>query len=270
MTPVFDVVVVSYNTRDLLLACLRSLHAASPAGLAEVHVVDNASTDGSADAVATEFPDVRLVRLDQNLGFGAANNVALRRASAPLVLLLNSDTTVGAGAIEALVARHLARGATASGPRLVDAAGRVEVSFGPMLSPAGEARQWLWQRLARSDARWARRAVERRAAAERWTDWVSGACLLADRAAVAQAGFFDERYFLYEEDVDLCAAIRALGGRILFTPAATVTHLRGRSAASAGARAHYDRAHLAFYEKHAPRWAPWLRAWLRVRGRAVR
>jgi N-acetylglucosaminyl-diphospho-decaprenol L-rhamnosyltransferase len=117
--------------------------------------------------------------------------------------------------------------------------------------------------LAHAYARW-------HTSRERTADWVSGACLLARREAVQAVGGFDERYFLYEEDVDLCAALRARGGRILFTPAAEVVHLRGRSRRSAGTRAEaaYDRSHLAFYEKHRPAWVPLLRWWLRVRGRA--
>ena len=89
------------------------------------------------------------------------------------------------------------------------------------------------------------------------------------RDAAVAAGLFDERYFLYEEDVDFCAALRARGGRILFTPCAHIVHLRGRSRLVAGSRAEveYDRSHLAFYEKHAPGWVPWLRWWLKIRGR---
>jgi len=77
---------------------------------------------------------------------------------------------------------------------------------------------------------------------------------------------------MYEEDVDLCASLRAAGGKILFTPAAEVVHLRGRSGTAPGAAAasHYDRSHLAFYEKHAPGWALWLKLWLRLRGRPLR
>jgi GT2 family glycosyltransferase len=99
-------------------------------------------------------------------------------------------------------------------------------------------------------------------------DWVTGACLLLKRDAALSAGFFDERYFMYEEDVDLCAALRARGGRVLFTPRAEVVHRRGRSAGTRSTVvAQYDRSHLAFYLKHRPRWAPWLQRWLRLRGR---
>jgi len=111
-------------------------------------------------------------------------------------------------------------------------------------------------------------AIERATRRESYPDWVSGACLLVRRQAAEEAGLLDERYFMYEEDVDFCAALRAAGGRVLFTPGAEVVHLGGRSARSAPAatRLAYHRSHVAFYAKHDPRWVPWLRAWMRVKG----
>jgi GT2 family glycosyltransferase len=105
-----------------------------------------------------------------------------------------------------------------------------------------------------------------------WPDWVSGACLLVRRADAEAVGLLDERYFLYTEDVDFCAAIRARGRRILFTPDVEVVHLGGRSAASAPAatRAAYHRSHLAFYAKHYPRLAPLLRLYRRLKGERMR
>jgi GT2 family glycosyltransferase len=261
MTLAIDVVIVSYNTRAETVACISSLRGASVQGLGRVFVVDNASTDDSVAAVRSAWPDVDVTRLDRNVGFAAANNMALRRATAPLVLLLNPDTIVRAGAIERLRDRLTETGADAAGPRLVDANGNPEMSWGRMLRPWTEAAQSIRVRAASSPASWARSLVGGRVATERWVDWVSGACLLAKRDAVAAAGYFDERYFMYEEDVDLCAALRARGGHILFTPAAEITHLRGRSGSSDVSRAHYHRSHLAFYEKHAPQWVPWLRLW---------
>jgi hypothetical protein len=272
MTPAVDVIIVNFNTKDEVRRCLASLDLHRPAALAQVFVVDNGSTDGSAGAIRAGWPSVQVTRLDRNVGFAAANNVALRMARAPLVLLLNSDTVVPAGAVDLLVARVLETGATAAGPRLVDGDGRPEVSFGSMLSPAAECLQRVRVRLAARRGRLARWYVARRLSREREVDWVSGACLLVGREAALAAGGLDERYFLYEEDVDFCAAIRARGGRVLFTPRAEVTHLRGRSAGAdpRAGRAHYDRSHLAFYEKHAPAWAPLLRLWLRLRGRRIR
>jgi GT2 family glycosyltransferase len=116
--------------------------------------------------------------------------------------------------------------------------------------------------------RWVQRATRR----EQFVDWVSGACLLVRRADAEAIGLLDERFFLYTEDVDFCASLRARGRSILFTPAAEITHVRGRSRASApvAANAAYRRSHMAFYEKHHPRWARILRTYLRVKAQEPR
>jgi GT2 family glycosyltransferase len=108
--------------------------------------------------------------------------------------------------------------------------------------------------------------VEQLTRRRQYPDWVSGACLLVRRTDAAAAGGLDERFFMYTEDVDFCAAIRALGRRILFTPDVEVVHLRGRSAASAPAATHdhYRRSQMAFYEKHHPRWVPLLKLYVRI------
>jgi N-acetylglucosaminyl-diphospho-decaprenol L-rhamnosyltransferase len=271
MTPQVDVIIVNHNTAADVLACLRSLHDAPPSAGHRIVVVDNGSTDDSVARVRERFPAVEVMPLGRNAGFAAANNAAIRATSAARILLLNSDTTVPAGAIDRLLERLDATGAVAAGPRLVDGQGRPELSWGPMLSPAAEAWQALRHRIAAHPGTWARRQADAWTSREREVDWISGACLLVRREATEAAGLLDERYFMYEEDVDFCAALRAGGGRILFTPAATVVHLRGRSVAAAGRRpsAYYDRSHLEFYRKHAPGWVPLLRWWLAVRGRSV-
>ena len=272
MTETFDVIIVNYNTREELGQCLASLHEHRPERLAEIVVVDNASGDGSVEMARASWANVRVIVLPNNAGFAAANNVGIRATSAPLVLLLNSDTVVPQGSLDRLTERLLETGATAAGPRLVDGHGRPEVSFGPMLSPLAELRQRTRVRLAARRGALARAYVARLLAQEREVDWVTGACLLVRRDAAIAAGLLDERYFMYEEDVDFCAALRARGGRILYVPAVEVRHLRGRSVRRAHTHGatHYDRSHLAFYDKHLPRWAPWLRGWLRLRGRRIR
>jgi N-acetylglucosaminyl-diphospho-decaprenol L-rhamnosyltransferase len=116
--------------------------------------------------------------------------------------------------------------------------------------------------------RWVRRATS----SEHDVDWVSGACLLVRRSAAEAAGLLDERYFLYTEDVDFCAAIRAQGHRVLFTPAAEVIHLRGCSRATAPVASMwaYRKSHLAFYDKHHPGWVRALRLYLRLKGQLPR
>ncbi len=268
-----SIVIVNFNARTHLENCLRSLSAAPPSVPHDITVVDNASTDGSVAAVRGGWPAVRVIAQAANAGFAAANNAGIRATEGDLVLLLNNDTLVPAGAIDALVARLLGRPeAAVAGPRLVDGHGRAELSFGPMLSPLNELRQKLVVRLHQRGVGPVTRRVERATRREHFVDWVSGACLLVRRAAAQRAGLFDERYFLYTEDVDFCATIRAQGGGILFTPAAEIVHLRGRSRATAPAAVNtqYRRSQLAFYAKHHPAWAPVLRAYLRLKGQLPR
>jgi hypothetical protein len=216
---------------------------------------------------------VRLIRQDRNAGFSAGNNAGIKATAGALILLLNSDTIVPAGAIDRLVERlRASHAAAAAGPRLVDGSGRAELSFGPMISPVAELKQkaivGLHDRGFGPVSRWVERATSR----EQFVDWVSGAALLVHRRDAEAAGLLDERFFLYTEDVDFCAALRARGRRILFTPAAQITHLRGRSRATAprAMNAAYRHSQVAFYEKHHPRWVPALRLYLRLKGEAPR
>ncbi|CAN5663293.1 MAG: glycosyltransferase family 2 protein [Acidobacteria bacterium] len=262
------IVIVSYNARADLERCLETLMAAPPRHEHEIVVVDNASTDGSAALVRSRWPALRLIERTMNGGFSAANNDGMRAARGDAILLLNSDTLVPAGAIDALAGRLAADPSAAiAGPRLIDADGRAELSFGPMIAPLAELRQKVLLSLYRRGVGPVVRYVEAATRRERYVDWVSGAALLVRRADAEAVGLLDERFFLYTEDVDFCAAVRARGGRVLFTPAAEIVHLRGRSRASAAgvAEAAYRRSHLAFYEKHHPRWAPLLKLYLKLK-----
>ena len=255
-----SIIIVSFNARADLERCLASLHDAPPTIAHEIIVVDNASSDGSAVA-ARAWPEVRVIERHTNGGFAVANNVGIRASRGNLLLLLNNDTLVPPGAIDRLVAALRSHDAAVAGPRLVDGNGVPEMSFGSMLSPWTEwRRRRLFARLARNDRR-AVSAVDAETRREQWPDWVTGACLLVTKADAEAVGLLDERYFMYMEDVDFCAAIRACGRKILFTPAAEIVHQRGRSAATspAATRAAYERSHLAFYEKHYPRLARFVR-----------
>jgi len=256
-----SIIIVSYNARADLERCLASLHEAPPALPHEIIIVDNASTDGSPVG-ARAWPDVRVIERHTNGGFAVANNVGIRASRGELLLLLNSDTVVPPGAIDRLVTALRGHDdAAVAGPRLVDGHGVPELSFGSMLTPWTEwRRRRLLRRLTRNDRR-ALDAVDAATRREHWPDWVTGACLLVKKADAEAVGLLDERYFMYMEDVDFCAAIRACGRKILFTPAAEVVHQRGRSAAAApgATRAAYERSHLAFYQKHYPRLARFVR-----------
>jgi len=256
-----SIVIVTYNARASVAACLRSLSDTPPAIPHDITIVDNASTDGVMPMVAADWAAVNIVDMGRNAGFAVATNAGIRASAGTYVLLLNSDTMVRAGAIDTLVATlEAAPDVAIAGPRIVDGGGEPELSFGRMISPVAEIRQKVLGRRAEWIARETRR--------EQFVDWVSGACLLVRRADAEAVGLLDERFFLYTEDVDFCAAVRARGRRVLFTPRAEIVHLRGQSRATAphAASLAYRRSHLAFYEKHHPTWAPWLRLYLRLKG----
>jgi N-acetylglucosaminyl-diphospho-decaprenol L-rhamnosyltransferase len=256
-----SIIIVSFNARADLERCLESLHAAPPAATHEIVVVDNGSTDDNL-AAARRWPNAKLVEVGSNVGFARANNIGICASAGTNLLLLNSDTVVPAGAIDRLLAELSHNPDVAIvGPRLVDGSRRAELSFGRMIGPLNELRQ---KRLSRSTN------VEQMTRRRQYPDWVSGACLLVRRADAEAVSGLDERFFMYAEDVDFCAAVRARGRKVLFAPEIEVVHLRGRSAASApvATNAAYRRSQIAFYEKHHPAWAPLLRLYLRLRNRA--
>jgi GT2 family glycosyltransferase len=212
---------------------------------------------------------VRVIDAGANLGFARANNLGIQQTFGELILLLNPDTSIPAHAVDLLLGALDARPDVAiAGPRLVNADGRAELSFGRMMSPLAEVRQKV---LVRGSGRGGPIAmyVESMTRRERNVDWVSGACLLVRRTDAESVGLMDERYFMYAEDVDFCAAVRARGRRVLFYPAAEIVHIRGQSRAtvSAASERAYRRSQMAFYEKHHPGWAPWLRWYLKITGR---
>ena len=268
--PRLSIIIVTYNSRGHVDACLESLTRTPPAVEHEIVLVVNASTDGTAAAVRDRWPGARVIDAGGNLGFAAANNLGIRQTSGELVLLLNPDAIVRPDAIDRLVALLDARQHVALvGPRIVDGDRRAELSFGAMISPLAELRQKVL--VVGNDRHWPLISgyVDRLTRREKQVDWVSGACLMVRRADAEDVGLMAERYFMYTEDVDFCAAIRARGRGVLFSPAAEIVHLRGRSAATApqSTEAAYRRSQLAFYEKHHPGWVPALRAYLKLRRR---
>ena len=270
--PALTIIIVSHNARADLERCLTSLADAPPKVTHHTVVVDNASSDGSAEAVRTGWPRVTVLEPGRNLGFAAANNLAIRSTTGELLLLLNGDTLVPAGAIDGLV-HELERRPEVGivGPRLIDSAGHAELSTGAMIGPWHELHQSVIGRLHAAGFSPVYRWVERRARRLHYPDWVSGACLLVSRADAEAVGLLDERYFLYNEDVDFCAAVRQQGRRVLFAPSVEVVHLRGHSVASApeATARTYRGSQVAFYAKHHPRMVGLLRLYLRLTGRPV-
>lgn len=264
------IVIVTYNSAGHIDACLESIATTVPPLEHETIVVDNGSTDGTTLVVRARWPAVRVIESGANIGFARGCNVGIRQSGGDLVLLLNPDAVLRPGALSRLSDVLASRPEVAiAGPRLVDGRGRVELSFGSMIGPWAELRQRALVRGHDRGSALVSAYVERLTRSTREADWVSGACLLVRRADAEAVGLLDERYFMYAEDVDLCAAVRARGRRVLFVADAEVVHLRGRSVASRPGQTEiaYRRSQLAFYAKHRPHWVPLLRAYLRVRGR---
>lgn len=264
------ILIVSYNSRSDLETVLRSLTETAPTVPHEIVVVDNASTDSTPAYIRERWPGVRLIASESNLGFAQANNLGIRNTSSELVLLVNPDTIVSGSDVDRLVSVLESQPDVAVvGPRIVDGAGRAELSFGAMISPWAELRQKILVRGNDRGVSPITAIVDRMTRRTRRVDWVSGACLLIRRQDLDQVGGFDPRFFMYAEDVDLCAAVRAQGRSVLFSAEPQVVHLRGRSGVAAPERVRqaYRRSQVAFYAKHHPGWLPFLKAYLKIRGR---
>ncbi|MHB1005275.1 MAG: glycosyltransferase family 2 protein [Chloroflexota bacterium] len=224
-------IVVSYNTRELLRRCLRSVVAARQSdGLdVELVVVDNASADGSAAMVASEFPDAVLVASDRNLGFAAASNVGLARARGRYPLLLNPDTEVRPGALGALVAFARARpGAAAVGPSLVYADGSPQHACFrfPTLTMQFLDLFPLQHRLLDTRLNGRYPLGQKRPFP---VDHPLGACMLLSREALAALGPLDEGFFIYCEEVDWCWRAKKAGWQVYCVPEAVVVHHAAQS-----------------------------------------
>lgn len=222
-------VVVNYNAGRHLLDCVRSLRAE---GVVEVVVADNASTDGSVAALANADPDAVLLETGANLGFGRAVNRAARRTSGECILVCNPDVVVEPGAVKALTAVvERDHGLGIVGPRIENPDGSVYPSprvFPGMADALGHAVFGLAWPANPFTRRYRMLDADRGHPSSR-VDWVSGSCFLARREAWDQLGGFDEAYFMYAEDVDLCWRAARAGWRVGFEPAARVLHVQGVS-----------------------------------------
>lgn len=227
-----SIVIVSWNTRDLLLACLSSLDAALGAlrDHTEVIVVDNGSTDDTPSATRARFPWARVIASERNLGFAAANNRGLASARGQTLCLLNPDTAPRPGALAALVRYlddHPAVGVVA--PRLLNPDGSEQaVGFQfPTLAQVFLDLFPLGGRFATSHLNGRYPHAPRDRAFP--IDFPLGACLVARRAVLDRVGLLDDTYFMYSEEVDWCRRIRAAGWKIVCLPTAEVVHYGGRS-----------------------------------------
>ncbi|MFW6116152.1 MAG: glycosyltransferase family 2 protein [bacterium] len=245
-----SIIIVNWNTRDLLVRCLRSVYGTKGGPEFEVFVVDNASTDDSTTVVRDHFPRVHLIANRENIGFARANNQAICCSKGRYVLLLNSDTEVHPAALEAMVHfmnEHPRAGGC--GPRLLNADGSLQASCHPMLTPERE----FW-RLIFLDRIWHRATYVQQQwdlSEPRRVEVIKGACLLLRRAALEQVGGLDEDYFMYTEEMDLCYRLLEAGWQLWWVPRAVVKHY-GEASSRQVAEAMYVqlyRSKVQFYRK---------------------
>ena len=253
-SPRLDVVIVSYRSRELLQRCLSSLRAHQPMGGARIFVVDNASDDGTIEMIQSGYPEVELYASDQNLGFSAATNLGARRGTAPYLLALNPDTELTAGALDtALAAIESDPEVAVVGPRLVRPDGTMDHaarrSFPTPISALGH-----FSGIGRRPRAPAALSAYRAPDVERGrVDAVNGAFMLIRRSAFEEVGGFDERYWMYMEDLDLSYRLAQAGWVSWYEPGATVHHLKGGT--TAGGRSPrlewaFHRGMLRFYRDH--------------------
>lgn len=225
-------VIVNHNTGELLEKCLALIESCSFSEQIKTVVVDNASTDGSVELLQSAHPDVEVIALRQNVGFGRGNNAALKKLDTPYALLLNTDTFLEEDTVEKLAAyMEQNPDAGAAGPLVKNADGSVQAScrrfltissaffhaFVGRIRPQNKrTREYMMEDLCRDDAC--------------CVDWISGCCMMLRREALESVGGgFDEQYFMYIEDVDLCWRLHQAGWRVAYVPQAQCTHLLGAS-----------------------------------------
>lgn len=245
--PDISIIIVSYNTRDLLVSCLKSIEASQGALAIETIVVDNASTDGSRDEVRKDFPSVKLITNNSNPGFAAANNAGLKSAGGRYILLLNSDAELRRDSLKLLVDfmdSHPKTGAV--GPRLVYSDGTTQPSadsfpnlmtdflhlFGfRRLIPGEAARRLAAPVLSRVGGKTVGTYFKTYSGGFEpvEVDCVSGACLIVRAELIEKVGGLDPGFFMYMEDMDWCVRIKAAGALVFYLPEVEVIHHVGQS-----------------------------------------
>lgn len=253
-----SIIIVSWNTRRDLLRCLDSIMSAPPTCPFEVLVFDNASADGSAEAVAAAHPQARVEVSPLNLGFGRANNRAASNAKGRFWLFLNPDTIVHSGAIDALVSYLDSKPQVAAvGPRLVNPDGSLQLSIERLPTLYNE-----WWRLLHLDRLYPLSQYPQSTLNSRQPQLVevlSGACLLLRQEAVVTGGLFDEEYFVYSEEIDLCDRLHRDGWELRWVPESVVTHLGGRSTRQVATHMFIElyRNKVKFFRKRRGRVSAW-------------
>ena len=249
-----SIVIVNWNTREMLRACLESVYATVRVQPLQVIVVDNASADGSAVMVQQQFPGAQLISNERNVGFARANNQAFQICTGKYVLLLNSDARLLEDTADGLIAILEAHTNTAAvGPMILNADGSYQAGGTDFPNLLNETL------LSIGAARWLRNGYYPDYPPGKKSgnvDWVGGACMLLRKRVLEQIGGLDADYFMYTEETDWCFRARQAHWLIQYSPAQRVIHYGGASSAQAASRMRTElyKSKLRFFEKHRPRW----------------
>ncbi|MCP2518862.1 glycosyltransferase family 2 protein [Candidatus Aminicenantes bacterium AC-335-A11] len=246
-----SIIIVNYNGKNYLFKCLRSIYQFPPKVSYEIIVVDNNSDDGSQEMVRKNFPEVKLVCNKENLGFTRANNIGIKSSKGEFILFLNNDTRILKESIDLLLNKIKTNpdiGVVA--PALLNEDFSYQLSYGAHPNLKNEFFQKYFMKLyfkftlKRKKDDWEKRV-----------DWVSGACFLTRREILESVNYFDENFFLYFDDSDLCARIRKLGKKIIYYPKSKIVHYLGKSKEIIPLKhlIEYRKSQLYFYRKHNSR-----------------
>ncbi|QKQ77354.1 glycosyltransferase family 2 protein [Nostoc sp. TCL240-02] len=250
-----SIILVNYNGADILPDCLNSIQKFIDIANHEIILVDNASSDGSAELVETNYPQIRLVKQLDNSGFGAGNNAGAKLASGEFLFLLNTDTVLNSNIIPPLIELMQADPQVGIiGPKLLNPDGSLQISVSPALGIKGEyeARRLhqAYQDISQQNL------IERKFQEVREVDIVVGAAFFIRSNLFHQLGGFDENFFMYFEESDLCQRAQYEGYKIIYTPHVSLIHLKGYSIKKAAnaMSIEYRRSQIYYYQKHRPGW----------------
>lgn len=252
--PILSIIIVSWNVSRLLYDCLQSVVENKGELAVEVIVVDSASSDDTPQMVAREFPWVKLIACDENVGFPKGNNVGMAEANGRFVLLLNPDTQIIGDALQKMVTyleSHSEIGLV--GPKLLNGDGSIQSSRRrfPTVGTAFFESTWLQSLAPKSIMqRYYVQDMDDDETAQ--VDWVVGACMLTRQEIVQGVGGMDEAYFMYSEELDWCRRIKQAGWDIVYLPTAQVIHHYGQSSEQAVTHRHinFNRAKLRYFRKY--------------------
>ncbi len=241
-----SIIIVNYNARNYLKDCISSIKKNVNSDIFEIILVDNDSSDGSVEYIQEQFPEIDIISHKKNLGYAVGNNRGIKKSKGRYILFLNPDTIVFDEAIHFLLKElENNRNAGAVGPALFKGKNKYQISFGKKVNFIFEVFQKCFFNLYY-------KLKLKHFSLKKEVGWLSGACLMVRKSILDDIGYFDEQFFLYFEDIDLCYRIREEGWKIYYFPRAKVFHEGGASTSllNFSFRYEYRKSQIYFYKKH--------------------